>query len=120
MGVRGTYSASGNNMDRMRKLLPAGHSLAASELMPDNFTQYGVVLGFGSSDPNAYWRRWRMMLDAGYVHDSNQGWGALVNFGAGGSVLGGDHLRIFYGYTAARQGEGQSMHRIGLSYRLFF
>ncbi|MFC3339218.1 tetratricopeptide repeat protein [Paracandidimonas soli] len=118
--AHGTYSASGNTIHRMRRLLPSGHSLSASEIVPEDFTQYGVIVGFGSSDQNAYWRRWRLFLDAGYVHDSKEGWGALVNFGAGGSVFGGDHLHVFYSHTAARQGDGSSMSRIGLSYRLFF
>ena len=120
MAAHGEYSASDNTIHDMRKLLPSSHSLAASELVPDDFTQYGVIVGFGSSEQNVYWRRWRLFMDAGYVHDSKEGWGPLVNVGAGGSVFGGDHLQIFYAHTAARQGDSSSMSRFGVSYRLFF
>lgn len=118
--TRGIYSASDNVIHSMRRLLPAGYSLAAADIVPENFTQYGVMIGFGASDQNAYWRRWRLFLDAGYVHDSEEGWGPVVNVGAGGSLLGNDHLRIFYLHTAARQGDGRASTQIGLSYRLFF
>lgn len=118
--ARGMYSASGNQIESLRRILPEEASVAATDIIPRNFTQYGVMVGFGVGDQNAYWRRWRMFMDAGYVRDSNEGWGPLVNVGVAGSVVGKDHLRLFYQYTAARQGDGRASTQIGLSYRLFF
>lgn len=117
---RGIYSDSGNEIPSLGVLLPDGNVPLSSEFMPQNFTQYGVMVGFGTDEKNAYTRAWRPFLDAGYVHDSNQGWGPQVNVGIGGSVLGNDHLRMFYLHEAASQGSGQSRTQFGLSYRLLY
>lgn len=120
VGARGIYSASDNTVFSLRAMLPEGDPPTAATFMPDNFTQYGLMVGFGTSDRNAHTRSWRPFLDAGYIRDSNQGWGPVVNAGVGGPLLGNDRLRLFYLYAAAPQGRGQSVTQVGLSYRMFF
>lgn len=120
VGARGIYSASDNTVSSLRAMLPGGDLPSAATFMPDNFTQYGLMVGFGTSDRSAHTRSWRPFLDAGYIRDSNQGWGPVINAGVGGPLLGNDRLRLFYLYAAAPQGRGQSVTQVGLSYRLFF
>jgi hypothetical protein len=120
VGARGIYSASDNAIPSLRAMLPAGDVPTAATFMPENFTQYGLLIGFGTSAKNAHTRSWRPFLDAGYIRDSNQGWGPVINTGIGGPVLGNDRLTVFYLHAAAPQGRGQSVTQVGLSYRLFF
>jgi hypothetical protein len=117
---RGIYSASDNVIPSFSALTAGGRAPRSADIMPQNFTQYGVVLGFGSTGKDSYSRAWRPFFDLGYVHDSNQGWGPQVTIGVGGSVLGRDHLRLLYLHQAAPQGGTQKVTQIGLSYRLFF
>ncbi|RTZ47693.1 tetratricopeptide repeat protein [Candidimonas sp. SYP-B2681] len=117
---RGIYSASDNVIPSFSPLTPGGRAPFAAEIMPQNFTQLGLVLGFGSTGKDSYSRAWRPFFDLGYVHDSNQGWGPYVTIGVGGSVLGRDNLRLLFLHQAAPQGGTQRVTQIGLSYRLFF
>jgi hypothetical protein len=117
---RGIYSASDNVISSFSPLMQGNKAPFAADIMPRNFTQYGFVLGFGSTGKDSYSRAWRPFFDLGYVHDSNQGWGPQVTIGVGGSVLGRDHLRLLYLHQAAPQGGTQKVTQIGLSYRLFF
>ncbi len=117
---RGIYSARNRDIHTFKKLLPSDASLAASSIVPRNFTQYGLMLSFGTSDRDVWSHRWRPFMDAGYVHDSHEGWGPAVDVGIGGSVIGADHLRFFYHHAAARRGDGQRTRRFGLSYQLYF
>ncbi|UHL63655.1 tetratricopeptide repeat protein [Paralcaligenes sp. KSB-10] len=120
VGARGIYSASDNVISSLGVLLPDGTVPSAFQFMPQNFTQYGLMVGLGTDDKNAYSRAWRPFVDVGYVHDSNQGWGPQVNLGIGGALFGNDHLRIFYVHEAAAKGSGQRVTQVGLSYRLFY
>ncbi|CAM5567540.1 Tetratricopeptide repeat protein OS=Eoetvoesiella caeni OX=645616 GN=DFR37_11648 PE=4 SV=1 [Eoetvoesiella caeni] len=120
VGSRGIYGVSNNVISSLGSLLPPGEIPSATEFMPQNYTQYGLMVGLGTDDRNTYSRPWRPFVDVGYVHDSNQGWGPQVNLGLSGPVLGNDHLRIFYVHESAARGSGQRVSQIGLSYRLFY
>lgn len=120
VGARGIYSASDKEISFLGVLQPAGSVPAAFEFMPQNFTQFGLMIGLGTDDKNTYSRGWRPFVDVGYVHDSNQGWGPQINLGLGGALFGNDHLRIFYAHEAATKGSGQRVTQVGLSYRLFY
>lgn len=117
---RGIYSQSDNLISTMGVLLPDGTTPLASEFIPQNFTQYGVMVGLGTDNKLGYTRSWRPFLDAGMVHDSNEGWGPRAQLGVGGSLIGRDRLQLFVSYEAAAPGTGQHTTQIGLSYRLLF
>lgn len=87
--------------------------------MPITTTQYGVMAGFGQDYQNTYRRAWRPYLDAGYIHDSQQGWGPQVNLGIAGSVIGNDHARIYYSHDITN-GTGVATTQVGVAYRLFY
>ncbi|MBP6018111.1 MAG: tetratricopeptide repeat protein [Burkholderiaceae bacterium] len=120
IGAQGVFSRSNNTISSMEALLPLGVAPLASEFMPQNYNQFGAMVGFGTADANIYSRGWRPFISVGYVHDSNAGWGPRVNLGIGGSVLGGDYLRIFFLHESAGKGSGQRVNQIGLSYRMVF
>lgn len=120
VSAQGIYSASDNNIASLGVLLPPGVVPMASEFMPQNYRQYGLMIGLGSSEANTYSRGWRPFMDVGYVHDSNYGWGPRINLGIGGAVLGADHLRVFFVHESAGKGNSQRVNQIGLSYRMVF
>ncbi|NYT64923.1 tetratricopeptide repeat protein [Alcaligenaceae bacterium] len=120
VSAQGIYSASDNTIESLGVLLPAGVVPSASEFMPENYHQYGVMIGLGSTEANTYSRGWRPFMDVGYVRDSNYGWGPRINVGIGGAVFGSDHLRFFYVHESAGKGNGQRVNQVGLSYRMLF
>lgn len=120
VGSRGIYRASDNVISSLSSLLPTGETPLSAEFMPQNYIRYGLMVGLGTDDRNAYSNSWRPFMDIGYVHDSNEGWGPEISLGLGGAVLGNDHLRIFYVHESAARGSGQRVSQVGLSYRLFY
>ncbi|WP_374625674.1 tetratricopeptide repeat protein [Pandoraea sp.] len=116
---RGIYTAGTATIASLAALLPAGTVPVASEFMPITTTQYGVMAGFGQDYQNAYRRAWRPYVDAGYIHDSQQGWGPQVNLGIAGSVLGNDHARVYYSHDITN-GTGVATTQVGIAYRLFY
>ncbi|MBP6018119.1 MAG: tetratricopeptide repeat protein [Burkholderiaceae bacterium] len=120
VSAQGVYSASDNTIASLGVLLPSDVTPFASEFMQQNYHQYGVMIGLGSTEADTYSRGWRPFMDVGYVHDSNAGWGPRVNLGIGGSVFGSDHLRVFFVHESAGKGTSQRVNQIGLSYRMVF
>ena len=119
VGERGTYSAGNNLVPTLARLLPVGDVATASDFLPQSVDQYGIMGGFGMDYETDYTRAWRPFLDVGLVHDSTQGWGPQVNVGVAGSVMGNDHIRIYYLHEAV-PGSGASVTQVGVSYRLYY
>lgn len=119
IGAQGVYSAKDGTIPFMG-VLYGGEAPLASDLMSQNFHQYGVMLGLGNAEANNYSRGWRPFMDVGYVRDSNYGWGPRINLGIGGSVLGKDYLRLYFVHESAGKGNSQRVTQVGLSYRMWF
>jgi hypothetical protein len=120
VGSRGIFSASNNTLSALRALLPSGVAPTAKAFMPDNFFQYGLMIGLGTGEADGYSHAWRPFVDVGYVHSTGEGWGPQVSLGLHGSLFGNDSLRIFYIHESGSSSSGQHVTQIGLSYRLFF
>lgn len=118
-GERGIYTASGNVIPSLARLLPAGETPTATQFMPQSVTRYGVMSGFGLDYENAYRHAWVPYLDVGVVHDSIEGWGPQVNVGLAGSIFGNDHARVYYSHEAVTGG-GASVTQLGVAYRLYY
>lgn len=118
--VRGTYRASDHTVGSMAPLFPDNKIPLASELIPQNFTQYGLMVGLGSADKATYYRAWRPFMDAGMVHDSHDGWGPQIALGIGGPIVGRDRLQFHVLYEQAAQGSSERTMQVGLSYRMMF
>ncbi|WP_128356045.1 tetratricopeptide repeat protein [Pollutimonas thiosulfatoxidans] len=117
---RGSFSAKDTLVPGFSRLMPDGQAPLSSVIMPQSYTRYGVVVGFGASNPNSFGPSWRPYADVGLVRDSNQGWGPMVAIGLSGPVLGKDRLSLFYQYENAAGDGTRSSRQIGLTYRLFF
>ncbi|TAL53276.1 tetratricopeptide repeat protein [Pandoraea sp.] len=118
-GERGIYTASGNVIPSLARLLPAGQTPTADQFMPQSVTRYGLMTGFGMDYENAYRHAWVPYLDVGVVHDSIEGWGPQVNVGLAGSIFGNDHARVYYSHEAVTGG-GASVTQLGVAYRLYY
>lgn len=118
--ARGIYNASDRKVSSMAPLFPDGTVPMASDLIPRNFTQYGLMIRLGGADKATYSRAWRPFIDAGMVHDSNDGWGPQILLGIGGSVVGRDRLQLYASYEKTSQGSGQRTMQVGLSYRMMY
>jgi hypothetical protein len=117
---RGTFSARDALVPGFSRLLAGGQAPLSTVVMPQNYTRYGAIVGFGASDPNSYGSAFRPYADLGWIHDSNQGWGPMVAIGLSGPVVGQDRLSLFYQYENAAGDGTRSSRQIGLTYRLFF
>ena len=117
---RGVFSARNALAPSFSRLMADGQAPLSTVVMPQNYTRYGVIVGFGASDPNSYSSAWRPYADLGMLHDSNQGWGPMVAIGLSGPVIGQDRLSLFYQYENAAGDGTRSSRQIGLTYRLFF
>jgi hypothetical protein len=117
---RGIFSATDAAVPGFARLMADGQAPLSSVIMPQNYTRYGVVLGFGVSNPNSFNSSWRPYADLGMIRDSNQGWGPMVAIGLSGPVIGKDRLSLFYQYENAAGDGTRSSRQIGLTYRLFF
>jgi hypothetical protein len=120
VGSHGNYRASGSPDDLISRLVPvANRPVTASDLMPLTYTQYGLFFGFGDDLRTQYTRAWRPFLDAGIMHDSNQGWGPGVSVGLAGSVFGGDHAMLFFEHQRISK-QGSPETQIGARYSWFY
>jgi tetratricopeptide (TPR) repeat protein len=117
---RGIFSARDALAPSFSRLMADGQAPLATVIMPQNYTRYGMIVGFGASDPNSYGQAWRPYADLGMLRDSNQGWGPIVAIGLSGPVIGRDRLALFYQYENAAGDGTRSSRQIGLTYRLFF
>jgi hypothetical protein len=120
VGSRGIFSPANKTISSLGVLLPPDVAPTAREFLPDDFSQYGVMVGLGTNEPSVYSHAWRPFVDVGYVHDSNEGWGPQINLGLHGPLLGNDSLRIFFVRETASSGSSQRVTQIGLSYQLFY
>lgn len=118
--AHGTYHASDRTVASMAALFPGGTAPLASDLIPQNFTQYGLMVGLGNSDKATYSRTWRPFMDAGMVHDNHDGWGPQILVGLGGPIVGRDRLQFHVLYEKATQGSSQRTMQVGLSYRMLY
>ena len=120
VGTRGDYHASGRPDALLTRLVPfANQPVTASDLMPQTYAQYGLFFGFGDDLRTQYTRAWRPFLDAGIMHDSNQGWGPGVSIGLAGSVFGGDHAALFFEHQRVSK-QGTPVTQIGARYSWFY
>nr|WP_311530248.1 tetratricopeptide repeat protein [uncultured Ralstonia sp.] len=120
VGTRANYSASGTPSALLGRLLPTGAALDANAFMPQSFTQFGLLFGFGTDYLDRYTRAWRPFMDVGLLHDNRQGWGTQVQLGVAGSVFGNDHLALVFSHASITRAGAAPMTEIGLRYRWLY
>jgi hypothetical protein len=116
----GQYSADGTPGNPLRVLLPAGAPFIAQSLMPQTFTQGGLLFSFGDDLPETYSKRWRPMFSGGPLRDSRAGWTAQFELGLAGSVFGHDQALIYALYQGASSNSSTSVKEVGVRYRWLY
>ncbi|MNR89007.1 hypothetical protein D3C72_199610 [compost metagenome] len=120
--ARANYKPIGNDAGPIfGRLSPDGVATTA-EIMPSNFTQKGLLFGFGTDLRTNYTRAWRPFMEVGYLHDSRRGWGSTGRIGLAGTVFGNDHAVIYYGHDRSPKSfdGGTPSTEFGVRYRWYF
>lgn len=122
VATRGNYSAKAGALTPvMQQLLPAGSAPGSTGFyMPQNFTQTGVLFGFGTDLLESYTRKWRPFMELGVLHDTRSGHNFHGQFGVAGSVFGGDHLSLYVLHDTAARNTGTPLTEVGLRYRWLY
>ncbi|WP_413707956.1 tetratricopeptide repeat protein [Ralstonia sp. Ralssp110] len=124
VGTRANYSASGSPSALLGRLLPAAATgdtaPDATAFMPQSFTQFGLLFGFGTDYLDRYTRAWRPFMDVGLLHDNREGWGTQLQLGVAGSVFGNDHLALVFSHASITRAGTAPMTEIGLRYRWLY
>ena len=122
VGTRAIYSANGGTLTpTMQRLMPADDDEATPAFyMPQNFTQAGVLFGFGTDLIDDYTRKWRPFMEVGALYDSRAGHNFRGQAGVAGSVFGNDHLSLYVLHETAARTSGTPLTEVGLRYRWLF
>ena len=91
----------------------------AAFFMPQSFRLWGINAGFGTDIREQRSRALRPFADFGRTASSTSGSGYNWVVGAGGSVVGTDHLAI-YSMRARGGGIGAAVRELGLRYQYYF
>lgn len=101
------------------KLVPEGTIPNQTFLIPADNTEYGLTLSFGQSLIEDYSHRWRPFSSLTLSNNSVVGFGKLYNLGIAGTVIGRDHLLLYYEW-GSNQGQGLQTERlIKINYRVY-
>lgn len=121
VGTHGRYGTSGNDLTkRMATLVPDGHAATPAFYMPEDFTQAGVVFGFGTVLLEDYTRKWRPFGEVGLLHDTRAGQNVRLQLGVAGSVVGNDHVALYVSRETAARNGGAPLTQVGLRYRWLY
>ncbi|WP_035883258.1 tetratricopeptide repeat protein [Cupriavidus metallidurans] len=121
VGTRGIYNTNGGTLTpTMQRLVPVGGDATPAFYMPQNFTQAGVLFGFGTELLDDYTRKWRPFLDVGALYDSRAGHNFRGQLGMAGSVFGNDHMSMYVLHETASRNGGTPLTEVGLRYRWLY
>lgn len=113
------FAAAGTVTDATAGLLPGAPASAGADLlMPRSFRLWGINAGFGTDVREQRSRALRPFADFGRNVSSAAGSGYNWLLGAGGSVLGPDHLAIYW-LRSRGGGIGAAVRELGLRYQVF-
>lgn len=112
-------AAGGVIADASAGLLPGSPATApAAFFMPQSFRLWGINAGFGTELREQRSRAIRPFADIGRTVSSTSGSGYNWLVGAGGSVLGPDHLSLYW-LRSKGGGIGAAVRELGLRYQLY-
>ena len=114
------FDASGAADQRSAQLAPSGLVPPAAFFMPQSFRLWGLNLGFGTRYREEHSRGVRPFMDIGRTANSVSGNGYNWLLGAGGSVIGPDHLSAYWMSSRGGGGTNVSVREFGLRYQYYF
>ncbi|GAC1324241.1 MAG: hypothetical protein NVSMB28_18220 [Collimonas sp.] len=117
--TRADYHGNGDGGSLLGRLSPGGMGPFAG-ILPSNFTQSGLVFGFGGNLQDSYSRAWRPFLEAGMLHDTIAGWALSGRVGMAGSVLGNDQGILYYAHERSAGSGDAGASEIGMRYRWYY
>jgi hypothetical protein len=121
VGTHANYRTSGGTLSpRLSTLVPADDEASKSFYMPQNFTQAGVVFGFGDQLLDDYTHKWRPFMELGALYDTRAGHNFRTELGIAGTVLGNDHLAMYVRHETASRNGGTPLTELGMRYRWLF
>ncbi len=106
----------------LAQLLPGSARAGASNasFLPRSTSQIGVALVCGESARERYTRAWRPWCAFGLNHDRQSGGNYDWRVGAGGAVVGTDHLELSIGGGSSRGADATPFFQITGRYRWLF
>jgi hypothetical protein len=114
------YDADGAGDAASMALVPGATAPPpAGFFMPQSFRLWGLNAGFGTDFREQRSRALRPYADFGRTASSTSGSGYNWLLGAGGSVLGPDHLSAYW-LRARGGGIGAAVREVGLRYQFYF
>lgn len=119
-GEHWQFSKGGAVDGRAATLVPAGTAADAAFFMPDDYNLYGVYAAWGDTYRDRYSHAIRPFGQVGVTHNTLSGTGYNVVFGAGGSLLGRDHLALVFSQVRGGNGVNERVREIGMRYQYFF
>ncbi|TDR73615.1 tetratricopeptide repeat protein [Paludibacterium purpuratum] len=120
VATHGQYSAYGTPSEQVQQLVPQGTVGLAATIMPQTFSQGGLLLSFGTDLPDGYRHAFLPYLEAGPMYDTHAHWGGVVNVGLVGSVLGRDRLSIYYQHQDMSAQGSSPVTEVGVRYSWFY
>jgi len=124
ISIYGTFSKYYDKTDTLTgsilTLVPVGITPTVNFLIPSNFGEYGVTASVGQRYIEDYTHTWRPFAAITLSNSTSVGPGKLFDLGVAGTVLGRDHLLLYYerGTNAA---QGVQLTRLAkISYEMYF
>lgn len=119
-GEHWRFSKGGTVDGRAATLVPAGTAADAAFFMPDDYNLYGAYAAWGETYRDRYGHAIRPFGQVGLTHNTLSGTGYNLVLGAGGSLLGRDHLALVFSQVRGGNGVNERVREIGVQYRYFF
>ena len=114
------YEAGTSADSLVATVIPTGGTASASFFVPQSFRQWSINAGFGTTLREERSRAVRPFMDVGRSANSASGSGYNWLLGAGGSILGPDHVSLYWLRSKGGGGANVTVHETGLRYQYFF
>ena len=116
-----SHYEAGTGIDSLAAtVVPAGGTATASSFVPQSYRQWSVNAGFGTTLREDRSRAVRPFMDIGRSANSASGSGYNWLLGAGGSLVGPDHVSLYWLRSKGGGGANVTVREMGLRYQYFF
>lgn len=114
------FNVTGQPDASLTGLLAPGVVASTSLFIPQSYRQVTLGAGFGEIFRDEPTRAWRPFADVSIFDNSVIGVGSGLRLGIAGSVLGNDHLTLFFSQVSGTPGSPQGLREAGLAWRWIF
>jgi len=114
------YTVTGEPDASLTGLLAPGVVASTGLFIPQSYRQITLGAGFGEVFRDEPTRGWRPFADVSVFDNSVIGVGSGLRLGIAGSLLGNDHLTLFFSQVSGTPGSPQGLREAGLAWRWMF